>query len=338
MSSHGAAFLTSAYVERSRPTVVEVVAQEGLINTLQPAYHQLIKLLAAQLLPNSLQWLPPAFGDELFLVANSGLQLHYLRLFSASFSENFYGLERMGERRPRLHLSYLLLVLAPYLHRKLESLFQRLREDEADGIRSQGSTELAISARRKFVHWYPFWHAVWSTADLALLMAFTFRATDHHSLASYLVGYRLAYLTPESSRRHEERSASLLKTTHGLRHLLLSAALAASQAVSLGLEVGSFFLQVLEHWYSRTDSSLKVAASQGHLPPPPPQMTSAATLAPGRCPLCRRSRRGATVVATSGVVYCYACIARQLRAEGRCPVSGLRTDESQLVRIFGRQE
>jgi peroxin-12 len=344
MSHHGA-FLTSAYVESVRPTVLEVVAQEGLITTLQPAFNQLIKVLAAQLGPtgrplsapaSGLSRLLPALSDELFLVLNSALQLHHLRLFSASFSENFYGLERLSAKSPSpsLRLSYLWLVLVPYLHRKLEQLFLQLREAEADGIGA--STQLAAKARRAIVNCYPFLHALWTLADLAMLMAFSFQATGHHSIASYFAGYQLIHVTPERRQLQEERSDALLRGSHGLRHVLLSAVLAATRAVSLGLELGSFLLQVVDHWYSTTDSSLKVA-SQGRLPSPPPTAPSAGC-APGNCPLCRRPRRGSTVVAVSGVVYCYACIARHLRTENKCPVSGLRADENQLIRVFGRQE
>jgi peroxin-12 len=346
MSHHGA-FLTSAYVESVRPTVLEVVAEEGLITTLQPAFNQLIKVLAAQLDPtgqpgrslsapaSGLSRLLPAVSDELFLVLNSALQLHHLRLFSASFSENFYGLERLSASSPpSLRLSYLWLVLVPYLHRKLEQLFLQLREAEADGIGA--STQLAAKARWAFVNGYPFLHALWTMADLAMLMAFSFQSTGHHSVASYLAGYQLIHVTPERRQLQEERSDALLRGSHGLRHVLLSAVLAATRAVSLGLELGSFLLQVVDHWYSTTDSSLKVA-SQGRLPCPPPTAPSAGG-APGSCPLCRRPRRGSTVVAVSGVVYCYACIARHLRTENKCPVSGLRADENQLIRVFGRQE
>jgi peroxin-12 len=342
MSHHGA-FLTSAYVESVRPTVLEVVAQEGLITTLQPAFNQLIKVLAAQLGPTGRPLSAPASGlsrflpavcDELFLVLNSALQLHHLRLFSASFSENFYGLERLSAKsRPSPRLSYLWLVLMPYLHRKLEQLFLQLREAEADGIGA--STQLAAKARWALVNCYPFLHALWTLADLAMLMAFSFQATGHHSVASYLAGYQLTHVTPERRQLQEERSDALLQGSHGLRHVLLSAVLAATRAVSLGLELGSFLLQVVDHWYSTTDSSLKVA-SQGRLPSPP--LTAPSAGAPGSCPLCRRPRRGSTVVAVSGVVYCYACIARHLRTENKCPVSGLRADENQLIRVFGRQE
>lgn len=345
MSNHGAAFLTSAYADRTRPTVLEVVAQEGLVTTLEPAFHQLMKVLDPATISTTTstttRWLArllTSFSDELFLVANSGLQLHYLRHCSASFAENFYGLERIGPPA-RLRLSYLWLVLVPYAQRKLEQLFQQLREDEADGRPVRHSLDLVDKVRGAFVRLYPVWHALWTLADLALLVAYSLRFTGHHSVAAWMTGYQLAYLSSESGRLQAEQSAALLRGSRGLRYLLLSAVMATGRAVSLGLEVGSFFLQVVDHWYSRTDSSLKVATSmQGRVPGPPPPIMATTTAAarPGQCPLCRRSRRGSTVVAASGILYCYACIARHLRASGpaRCPVSGLPADESQLVRVF----
>jgi peroxin-12 len=39
------------------------------------------------------------------------------------------------------------------------------------------------------------------------------------------------------------------------------------------------------------------------------------------CPLCHRRRTNPTLLATSGYVFCYPCIHREVGLRGRCPVT-----------------
>merc|ERR1712142_1216852 len=117
--THGAAFLTSTFNTTNQPSIFEVTAQQSLASTLGPACRHIIKVAATQQ-PEHCGFLLKV-QDELILLANSALQLHYLKVFNASFTENFYGLERVSELREKLPIcpSFLFLVLAPYLRRKL---------------------------------------------------------------------------------------------------------------------------------------------------------------------------------------------------------------------------
>ena len=100
------------------------------------------------------------YKDEILLVVNGVLQLHYLRVYNASFTEQFYGLERVSRNgysdRKAKNLAWLEVVIAPYLKRKLSSLFEKCREDIADGMRSSNS--LKEYSKQLYVKVYPYFH------------------------------------------------------------------------------------------------------------------------------------------------------------------------------------
>ena len=159
------AFLTSAFPEadRPQPSVFEILAQQGLTDTLQPAALKLLTVLSQTLVENNFAVIG-TFGekykDEILLVVNGVLQLHYLRVYNASFTEQFYGLERVSRNsysdRKAKNLAWLEVVIAPYLKRKLSSLFEKCREDIADGIKSSNS--LKEYSKQFYVKVYPYFH------------------------------------------------------------------------------------------------------------------------------------------------------------------------------------
>ena len=84
-------------------------------------------------------------------------------------------------------------------------------------------------------------------------------------------------------------------------------------------------LQLLEWWYSSAEQRL---GDQKALPPPPPppalppaagglELPADVSL----CPLCCRRRTNPALLATSGYVFCYPCIHREVTEQGRCPVT-----------------
>ena len=159
------AFLTSAFPEadRPQPSVFEILAQQGLTDTLQPAALKLITALSQTLVGNNFAEIG-TFGekykDEILLVINGVLQLHYLKVYNASFTEQFYGLERISRNSysdtEAKTLAWLEVVIAPYFKRKLSSLFEKSREDLADGVIS--SDTLKEGSKQFFVKVYPYFH------------------------------------------------------------------------------------------------------------------------------------------------------------------------------------
>ena len=60
--------------------------------------------------------------------------------------------------------SFLCLVVAPYIRRKLETLFQKCREDEADSV--SPSNPVIASMRNIFLSAYPSLHFLAEAVDI----------------------------------------------------------------------------------------------------------------------------------------------------------------------------
>lgn len=130
------------------PSFFELAAQAQLQDLIKPAFRYVLAVLA-QRNPRYLLRAVNNF-DELYAIVMAGIETHYLRVWGASFSENFYGLKR--RRRPALstsraqasstatsvslaaserltkreiRASLFFLVALPYLGAKLEDLWER---------------------------------------------------------------------------------------------------------------------------------------------------------------------------------------------------------------------
>jgi len=328
-----AAFLTSAFVESPQPTVFEVTAQAGLGSSLQPAVDHLLKVFSA--------WTPGLrlvgqLRDEIFLLLHSALQLHYLKVYDASFTENFYGLQRAPDderKKIPLKASFVFLVIVPYIRKKLEELFSRGREDVGDGI--QCSSPTATKVRDFYVQIFPTMFFVAKAASLGFLIAFTLKGSKYHSLSSYLAGYHLVYAEPETLKEMEAKSKEYLKRSGGWRKVTAASVQSLAKMLTFGLEVGSFFLQFIDWWYNQErDTRDNITDS---VPKPPSPLKGLPNLE-NCCPICRKKWKAETVLSSSGLVFCYVCIVRYLRKHGKCPVTSLPSKESQLVRIFASSE
>jgi len=328
MSDPGA-FITSAFVNSSQPSIFQVIAQESLITTLHPAFNHIIKVLSNSS-PSSLGFLDK-WKDEFFLLANSALQLHYLQLHGASFSEKFYGLERVATSSSSsgLRPSYLCVVLFPYIKLKMDKLFENCRESQADG--SMHRVEILNKIRSIFVSVFPFFHLTWDVLNLSILLSFTLQKTKYHSILAFLAGINLVYVSPERAKQKMEQQNKIIEGSQGLKRIALTSVAGAAGAINFGLEIGSFFLQFLDWWYNREREELSKHTEE--IPQPPPQIEG---LPKDKelCPICLCPRRGSTVLSTSGVVFCYVCIVHQLRKHKKCPVTNQPSDEAHLVRIY----
>merc|ERR1711915_313862 len=331
--TNSGAFLTSTFSGTTQPSIFEVTAQQSLADTLGPAFRHIIKVVATNQ-PQHCGFLLK-LQDELLLLANSALQLHYLKVYNASFTENFYGLERVSTNGSRLDLnpSYLSLILLPYISRKLETYFLKSREDQADGV--SPTNQLVLKFRELFVTLYPSLHFLVDTVNIGFLLSFTLRKGKHHSLLSWLLGLCLVYVTPDGQKLKEGRQLKAIKGSQGLRHLAISSMSTAARVLTFSLEVGSFFLQFLDWWYAHGGGSGPGKDLETNLliPAPPPPVTDIG-LGGGVCPLCYKKRRGDTVLQSSGLVFCYTCIVQYLRREAKCPVTRIPATEENLVRIF----
>lgn len=123
-------------------------------------------------------------------------------------------------------------------------------------------------------------------------------------------------------------------------------------SLSTSLSLGVFFLQFLEWWYSSENQNTVKTLTSLPAPPPPLHLqeehscrdspTVSANHSEGTqlgsdrrdCPLCRRPRTNATVLSTSGFVFCYRCVYVYVKANRRCPVTGYPTELQHLIKIY----
>jgi len=331
MSSSGGAFLTSAILEKSQPSPFEVTAESHLSRTLHPAFEHVLKVIA--------EWSPQScsvyhrFSDEVYMLGNGVLQLYYLKVYQATFTQNFYGLQQTvkdGRKFP-INLSFLCAIVFPYVRKKLENFFMKQRENLADGIKFK--IQALNRMTEMFVLSYPYVHMLFESLNLAMFLAFSLKKSKFHNLFSFLVGVHLTYITPEEAKSKQFEEEELLSTTKGLKKIVLNSVRGGAKALTFFLEVGTFFLQFLDFWYNNQDersSGTLPNSSMDQLPPPPPILDVEGRL----CPICQKKRRGETVLSSSGLVFCYVCIVKEIRSGGKCPVTGLSAQENQLVRLF----
>nr|XP_046270170.1 peroxisome assembly protein 12 [Scatophagus argus] len=357
------AHLTSTSVNE-QPSIFEVLAQESLMEAVRPALKHAVKVLAESN-PSCFGFLWRRF-DEFYLLLDLLLQNHFLSHCSASFSENFYGLKRISAGRGlpfRLGLhrkshwrSLLLLCLVPYLRAKLEATLARQRDEEDFSIRlaqtrGQRLYRAAMAA-------YPYVSSAWQAWVFCQHLLFVFGVTRTHSPLLWLARIRLARLNAQDIRDMEVKSSKTGNPAEGSLvqrawALMSQAARGVALSLSTSLSLGVFFLQFLEWWYSSDNqSALKTLTS---LPAPPPPLhlkeeeqsrpNSSALSANGsaeiqpdsnsrNCPLCRGLRTNATVLSTSGFVFCYRCIYTYVKANRRCPVTGYPTELQHLIKIY----
>lgn len=129
--------------------------------------------------------------------------------------------------------------------------------------------------------------------------------------------------------------------------LMSQAARGVAMSLSTSLSLGFFFLQFLEWWYSSDNQGTVKALTSLPAPPPPLHLQQEPgvrdsppggddKLAPDNrhCPLCHRTRSNATVLSTSGFVFCYRCVYTYVKANHRCPLTGYPTELQHLIKIY----
>ncbi|XP_061703231.1 peroxisome assembly protein 12 isoform X2 [Syngnathoides biaculeatus] len=341
------AHLTSG-AAREGPSIFEILAQESLMEAVKPALRHAVKVLAESR--------PSCFGvlwrrfDEFYLLLDVLLQQHFLTHCSASFSENFYGLKRVsggrGLHRNARRRSLLLLCLVPYLRAKLEATFARQREEEDFSIRLAQSRSQRLY--RAAVAAYPYVSSAWRAWIFCQELLFVFGAVRTHSPLLWLARVRLARLTRRDIADMELNASKRVfpagdSALQRMWHLMSEAARGAAVALSTSLSLGVFFLQFLEWWYTSDNQAAVKNLTSLPIPPPPLHLHTAEPAEEGwpdaaadrtRCPLCRRLRVNATVLSTSGFVFCYRCIYTYVKANRHCPLTGYPTELQHLIKIY----
>lgn len=346
MAERGAHLTTAATAEDNRPSIFEVLAQDSLMGAVKPALQHALKILATSN--------PARYGvlwrrfDEIYALLDLLLQHHFLSRTSASFSENFYGLKRVGTDSTRpAHLGLLrkqhwrcllLLALLPYLHRKLEKVFARQRDEDDFSIRLPQSFTQKLY--RAFLAAYPYVCMAWDGWVFCQQLLYVFGKARTHSPLLWLAGVKLSYLTAHDIRTLDLKpSGPTFNPSQSIaekcQRLISTAVGGVAVSLSTSLSIGVFFLQFLEWWYSSENQSTKSLTSLP-TPPPPLHLHSEETSQTHNkiCPLCRKVRTNDTALATSGYVFCYKCIYIYVKANHRCPLTGYPSELQHLIKIY----
>jgi len=192
-----------------------------------------------------------------------------------------------------------------------------------------------------FLQLYPYIKLSLRTANLSYLMAYTFGRSEHHNLTFKLLRMTLCYASEERSQLIEEKNAELWMASQWRDPRKLPTLILRSmgESVLFGVEIATFFIQCLEWWYN-DDNRARITINSVRAPPAPhaANVQHFAKLLPSdinKCPLCRKGFRNPTVIAVSGVVYCYGCIFPRLSAEaGMCPLTNIPCNMNHLIRIY----
>uniref|UniRef100_H2XYD5 Peroxisome assembly protein 12 n=2 Tax=Ciona intestinalis TaxID=7719 RepID=H2XYD5_CIOIN len=313
------------------PSPFEVLAQDNLNDSVDPAIKYIVKVLA-QNSPHRFGWCYVWF-DELFAAVKLLIQQHFLSNYNSTFAEYYYELQRKVVGKSNANIfrfgtkisfkTLAVLVLLPYIMTKFKSLYLSVKE-EADV-----STVKSLSKLKRAIYYaYPLVHMSWHTSVLYYNFMFAIGKTQFHSPFYKLLNTKLFVKSPLDSLYNE--NIIYLFSATGITKL-------CTQLMTGGVHVGVFALQFVDWWYnSEGNEDLKQMLSNPI--PKPPENTLKETKIPvpsGKiCPLCNKSRRNETVLQTSGYAFCYTCVYKFVNKHGACPVTGYTTNICHLIRIY----
>ncbi|XP_054009741.1 peroxisome assembly protein 12 [Hylaeus anthracinus] len=314
-----------------KPSIFEIVAQESFASTVEPAFKKIISFILSfnfERYGHLLKW-----TDEGYLIFNIFLQRYYFKKYSATFSEAFYGLKRVGITNSKVgtnlsknqqKLSLLLVVLFPYLKSKFSELSQRYKLEEIDGYEPQTKWEKLY--RYCVVKGYITSCAIYESTMLYNYMLYVAGKSVYQSLQLRLLSITLTYADPQSIISISDLLKKIQNNSFGINDGIDI----LQRTVTTSLEFGAFFLQFLSWWTQENLYTNLVT-----LPiPPPPTIPETAKQYKGVCPICLRTLRVHTVLSVSGYAFCYQCILPVIRNNGRCPVTNYPAKEDDLIRLY----
>lgn len=237
-----------------------------------------------------------------------------------SISETFYGLTRFNLSsnkfaRRDFVISFVVLVIFPYLFRKLEKRMNSLKEKLQD--------ELSTHDKYKILGLYSYrtLKASYEFTQIIKYISYLSGRSSTHNIPLWLSNISLRHANPQ------EDSFSFSDIFSG--NVNLSTVIGST--ILRTLEFGGFFLQFLQ-WYQDSSASQKVISQ---LPTPdPPNLDKDAKRYTNVCPICFQEFSIPTVLTVSGYVFCFKCITSHLRKHQLCPVTNYPASIDDLTRIY----
>lgn len=299
-----------------KPSILELISCEGLKSGLREALRYLLEHVYAS---SQLHRTSPLGIDELVLLADLVIEYSHLRSYNASYAENLYNLVRTSIDE-KGHLSVLKRVgpslacisLLPYIRRKLDKYIDELNYKE---------TRTADEIRK--IHLYRLLSRFISLIDLLYILRYSTGKTQFHNILFRLLNISLITRSQDEAADGPDPSASdkLFKGTADL--------------LGRCLTVGSYMIQFLDFWNTRTNSAPIFSASMP-IPKPPNRENylHSGERSSYICLICLHVRKNECVLSNTGYVFCYSCIHRYVTSKGRCPVTGHPCNVDNIVKLF----
>ncbi|CAN7995338.1 unnamed protein product [Ixodes hexagonus] len=298
-----------------KPSIFEVLAQENLAKALRNAAAHLLSYFTSTG-DGRKRTFVRSHIDELVAVSDLAVQIYHLRRYGGSFSEHFYGLQRIGTdgilKRKQLLRSIAVLVLFPYARNKLDAAFAQ-QHAESEGWR--------VALQRA----YAAFTLAWEALSLSFALLYAIGKSPVHSPSLTLSSVRLAVAPPVENSISGGNAA-------------VNAMRAVADAASATLATAAFLLHFLDWWHAQRRGSLTPAPP---VPPPPPNRGDKGLMPAGHssdlCPLCHeRVGSPAAAIPASGYVFCHDCISEHLSRSPRCPMTGYPASLENLVPVLGQ--
>ncbi|XP_076232182.1 peroxisomal biogenesis factor 12 [Calliopsis andreniformis] len=328
MAEKGAHLTGTTFI---KPTIFEIIAQETFASTVEPAFKKILSFIVSfnfERYGHFLRW-----ADESYLIFNIILQRYYIKKYSASFSETFYGLKRMAisSRRnlskEQEKLSLILIVLFPYLKNKFYQLSLKYKLQEVcqeDGHIPRMKWQQLY--RKCIIKGYTFSFVVYEFMVLYNYILYVSGKSVYHSPLSRLLSISLTYTDMHPVVSITDLSKKIKSNSFSIRDGIDI----VQQVATTSLEFGAFFLQFLSWWTQEHCYTNLITLPA----PPPPMITETAKQYKGICPICCKAFRLHTVLSVSGYAFCYQCIVPVICKTRKCPVTKYPATEDDLIRLY----
>lgn len=321
MAQHAANF---TFTPQNKPSILEVIAQKSLNDTLYPAWKKLITFLYTSN-PEKHHFLFEK-NEEVFLIINGLLNFYYFKHFDSSFSENFYGLKRTflnGEslNSKSIYLSVFCTAVFPYIKNKVDEQLLKFNLEKAEG-RLKGDNFFYL--KKLFLVIYPTLDTFWTAWTIVNYLRYMSGNSGSQTPILQLLNLKLLYTNEVPN---DGFWLPLFRGQLGLSEFYRGFIKNAFLSV---LELAAFFMQFLQS-LNAVSPNFNMKALPKVSPPP---LCNQANNFKGKCPICHQNWKLPTVVPISGYIFCFACIYRHLKEHQMCPVTNLPTRPLDCVRLY----
>ena len=287
-------------------------------------------------------------------------------LSNSTISEAMFGFRRSKISRGKFMKSLskddmikaaLLLSTGTYISRKMNQYYRQLKDLSESNIESSCNSPLLKLWKKSFLYLYPFLHMTKEGLNLAYNFRYMIHLSPYYNPSLHVLGQIVRrttmHDTDQSSYTQKANRSSSTDFQKTLKRIRGPAAASLFALFFIGW-VGQFRRELRhrrrrlistveeETEASSNDSSgvhRRESIITSKIPPPLPSITREQHEAtyptnPSVCPLCKQKRVNPTA-ATSGFVFCFRCIALYLREQDqKCPITGMKCSEAQLIRLY----